>query len=79
VGRNDSAGDAGDAVNVVLAAAGYNFRRLLAWLARRLAFFAAHRGCHRLRVPCEADPTTDLKPLYFTNDCTTLARPWRPQ
>lgn len=33
MGRNCLAGALGDAVNVVLAAAGYNFRRLLAWLA----------------------------------------------
>jgi transposase, IS5 family len=35
--RNHLAGTAGDAVNAVLAAAGYNFRRLLAWLALWLA------------------------------------------
>ena len=33
MGRNHLAHDAGDAANAVLAAAGYNFRRLLAWLA----------------------------------------------
>ena len=33
MGRNYLAGAAGDAINAVLAAAGYNFRRLLAWLA----------------------------------------------
>jgi transposase, IS5 family len=32
MGRNYLAGQAGDAINAVLAAAGYNFRRLLAWL-----------------------------------------------
>ncbi len=32
MGRNHLAHAAGDAVNVILAAAGYNFRRLLAWL-----------------------------------------------
>jgi hypothetical protein len=31
MGRNHLAHAAGDAANVVLAAAGYNFRRLLAW------------------------------------------------
>jgi IS5 family transposase len=40
LGRNYLAGAAGDAVNAVLAAAGYNFRRLLAWLARLLALLA---------------------------------------
>jgi transposase, IS5 family len=33
MGRNHLAHTAGDAANVVLAAAGYNFRRLLKWLA----------------------------------------------
>ena len=31
MGRNYLAGQAGDAINAVLAAAGYNFRCLLAW------------------------------------------------
>jgi transposase, IS5 family len=35
--RNHLAGAAGDAVNAVLAAVGYNFRRLLAWLGLLLA------------------------------------------
>jgi len=30
--RNYLAGSKGDAINAVLAAAGYNFRRLIAWL-----------------------------------------------
>ncbi len=38
--RNHLAGTVGDAVNAVLAAAGYNFKRLLAWLALWLALFA---------------------------------------
>jgi hypothetical protein len=33
MGRNHLAHAQGDAINAVLAAAGYNFRRLLAWLA----------------------------------------------
>ena len=33
MGRNFLTGSHGDAANAVLAAAGYNFRRLLAWLA----------------------------------------------
>ena len=33
MGRNFLKGAEGDAANAVLAAAGYNFRRLLAWLA----------------------------------------------
>ena len=32
MGRNHLAGSAGDAINPILAAVGYNFRRLLAWL-----------------------------------------------
>jgi transposase, IS5 family len=39
MGRNYLAGQQGDAINTVLAAAGYNFRRLLAWLA--LLLFAS--------------------------------------
>lgn len=31
MGRNHLAGQAGDAITALLAAAGYNFRRLLAW------------------------------------------------
>jgi transposase, IS5 family len=37
MGRNYLAGPTGDAINTVLAAAGYNFRRLLAWLALLLS------------------------------------------
>jgi IS5 family transposase len=37
MGRNYLAGHAGDAINAVLAAASYNFRRLLAWLALLLS------------------------------------------
>ena len=37
MGRNYLAGTQGDAANAVLAAAGYNFRRLLEWLASSLA------------------------------------------
>jgi transposase, IS5 family len=33
VGRNHLAHSTGDAINAVLAAVGYNFRRLLTWLA----------------------------------------------
>ena len=37
MGRNHLVHATGDAINVVLAAAGYNFRRLLAWLALLLS------------------------------------------
>ncbi len=39
MGRNFLAHTQGDAANAILAAAGYNFRRLLAWLALLCAFF----------------------------------------
>jgi hypothetical protein len=38
LGRNFLAGASGDAINVVLAAAGHNLRLLRAWLIRLLAF-----------------------------------------
>jgi hypothetical protein len=41
MGRNYLARQQGDATNAVLAAAGYNFRRLLAWLALSLFGIAA--------------------------------------
>jgi transposase, IS5 family len=41
MGRNHLAHAAGDAANAVLAAAGYNFRRLLAWLATFLRAWMA--------------------------------------
>jgi IS5 family transposase len=41
LGRNYLAGPAGDAANAVLAAAGYNFRRLLEWLRLLLCLFLA--------------------------------------
>jgi transposase, IS5 family len=37
MGRNHLAGRAGDAINAVLAAVGYNFRRLLAWFTLLLS------------------------------------------
>jgi transposase, IS5 family len=40
MGRNHLTGSAGDAINAVLAAVGYNFRRLLAWLAELFALLA---------------------------------------
>ena len=41
MGRNYLAHAEGDAINVVLAAAGYNFRRLIKWLDRFLLFILA--------------------------------------
>lgn len=48
MGRNHLAHAAGDAINAILAAAGYNFRRLLAWLARLFALLVAI--AHTLRA-----------------------------
>ena len=47
MGRNYLAGRAGDAANAILAAVGYNFRRLLAWLAALLCLL-------RLTIICAA-------------------------
>ena len=41
MGRNFLAHASGDAANAVLAAAGYNFRRLLAWLRFLLCLILA--------------------------------------
>jgi IS5 family transposase len=41
MGGNHLAHAQGDAINAVLAAAGYNFRRLIAWLALLLAVICA--------------------------------------
>ena len=49
--RNYLAGATGDAINAVLAAAGYNFRRLLAWLAILFALLA-----HTLRASLQPNP-----------------------
>jgi hypothetical protein len=55
MGRNYLAGTHGDAANAVLAAAGYNFRRLLEWLALLLSAIlaalktaATHQGPFKL-------------------------------
>ena len=44
MGRNYLAGTHGDAANAILAAAGYNFRRLLEWLALLLSLILAALG-----------------------------------
>jgi IS5 family transposase len=51
MGRNHLAHASGDAINAVLAAAGYNFRRLLNWLALWLALMAC-----TLRASAETHP-----------------------
>ena len=43
MGRNNLAHRTGDAINVVLAAAGYNFHLLLKWLQLLLCRFLAAR------------------------------------
>jgi IS5 family transposase len=56
MGRNYLAGSIGDAINAVLTAAGYNFRRLLAWLALLLFVFltAIAREASRENQPVAA-------------------------
>lgn len=49
MGRNNLALPIGDAANAVLAAAGYNFRRLIRWLAFWLAWILAALGSRSAR------------------------------
>lgn len=50
MGRNYLAHAAGDAINAVLAAAGYNFRRLIAWLKLfLLAILSAIVGTYQIK------------------------------
>ena len=50
MGRNYFAHASGDAINPVLAAAGYNFRRLLAWLR---TFVAQNPDCAQPTCPAQ--------------------------
>ena len=50
MGRNYLAHASGDAINAVLAAAGYNFRRLLAWLR---PLFAQNPDCVQPTHPAQ--------------------------
>jgi transposase, IS5 family len=59
--RNHLAGAAGDAANVVLAAVGYNFRRILAWLRILLSAITTILAGHY-----PSRQTT--KAAFFTND-----------
>jgi IS5 family transposase len=52
MGRNHLAHAAGDATNAVLAAAGYNFRRILAWLRLLLVWIACTLGASRPLQTC---------------------------
>ena len=58
MGRNYLAHHAGDAVNAVLAAAGYNFHLLLRWLEFVLSRF----------LPAHGRPSMGLKIENFTDD-----------
>jgi hypothetical protein len=55
MGRNYLAGIHGDAANAILAAAGYNFRRLLAWLAAlwRVFIMAILTGARDAPIPAQ--------------------------
>ena len=46
--RNHLAGRQGDAINPILAAAGYNFKLLLDWLGRVLCVLIQARRCHAI-------------------------------
>ena len=58
MGRNFLKGAHGDAANAVLAAAGYNFRRLLAWLAAlwRVLIAALLVAASDVNLASHADP-----------------------
>jgi transposase, IS5 family len=51
MGRNPLAHAAGDAINPVLAAAGYNFRRILAWLRLLLAWIIHTPCASKMLIP----------------------------
>jgi IS5 family transposase len=75
MGRNFLKGTRGDAANAILAAAGYNFCRLLAWLAalwRVRHGPARRRQRHRPRFPWPrlslTSPRHRREPAYFTLD-----------
>jgi transposase, IS5 family len=57
MGRNHLARTEGDAANAVLAAAGYNFRRLLQWLRLLLCLIlAALTAASHDQIPAPAQP-----------------------
>jgi hypothetical protein len=75
MGRNFLKGSHGDTANAVLAAAGYNFRRLLAWLAILWRVFILAMLDPASLVPSTAQQHLTLKPPartrnagYFTVD-----------
>jgi IS5 family transposase len=65
MGRNFLARTVGDAINAVLAAAGYNFRRLLAWLAILCAFLRAELAG---ATQSQDNPRHAVRP-FFADDC----------
>jgi hypothetical protein len=69
MGRNFLAHTAGDTPNAVLAAAGYNFRRLLKWLALLCAFLL---GVFRLAERSENYPVV-AEDAFFTDDGLSAA------
>ena len=74
--RNHLAGRAGDAINAVLAAAGYNFGLLLRWLASLLrivlAFLIASARPHSL--PATSDPRSSRTTMDIELGATIGAR-----
>src|SRR5258708_10071249 len=71
MGRNYLAGTHGDAANAVLAAAGYNFRRPLEWLALLLSAILA-----ALTTRPQLDATAQIRlTAFFTGD--SVAPPTR--
>ena len=65
MGRNYFAHASGDAINPVLAAAGYNFRRLLAWLR---TFVAQNPYC--AQPTCSSSNPSEIG--FFTADNSSL-------
>jgi IS5 family transposase len=64
MGRNYLAGQQGDATNAVLAAAGYNFRRLLAWLKLWLSAFLFAMA----RPAASRNQQVVASSVFFTDD-----------
>jgi IS5 family transposase len=69
MGRNHLAHATGDAGNAILAAVGYNFRRLLAWLALLLTLIAAALASRNLR----RSAIIPLQTAIFTGNYLRLA------
>jgi IS5 family transposase len=69
MGRNYLVGTHGDAANAVLAAAGYNFRRLLEWLALLLsAILAALKTAATQQRPFKLGPRAFFSSSQATNN-----------